>query len=73
MSNDRRQIVEALTEERAGLVCPAAMLCACVCVCLVLDGGVLYGSMCRIGISGICALCHVFSLLVGWLHKSRSL
>jgi hypothetical protein len=26
MSNDRRQIVEALTEERAGLVCMAALL-----------------------------------------------
>jgi hypothetical protein len=30
MSNDRRQIVEALTEERAGLVCMPALLCACV-------------------------------------------
>jgi hypothetical protein len=38
MSNDRRQIVEALTEERAGLVCPAALL---LCVSLVFDGGVV--------------------------------
>jgi hypothetical protein len=27
MSNDRRQIVEALTEERAGLVCLASLPC----------------------------------------------
>jgi hypothetical protein len=38
MSNDRRQIVEALTEERAGLVWPD---CHAVAVSLVFDGGAL--------------------------------